>query len=100
MAPTLEDDLASGVVFAPIQAPLFHRIEPIHVSAFLRDREHYELEVRTKTSHVPSLSVPYYEVCIDRALLGHLIVMGKFHSDGIEVNTDKCFGDQVENYLR
>lgn len=97
---TPSGSLATVIIFVPIQSPFLRSIEPTHVSAFLREGERYKLEVLTNVRQVPPIYVTSYEVCIERVLLRHLIFMGEFHFDGINVTIDNISGDQFESHLR
>lgn len=73
-----DNENASGFLFGPISAPNLRPFHPSETAKFLKARERYELEVKSKQSEIPSLKVLRNKASIDHPLLDNLAFIAKF----------------------
>lgn len=87
-------------VFAPITAPILRSVDPVKVAKFLKERERYEIEIRSKQSEVPSLRPLAFTASIDRTLLKSLYYMGEFDTLAPDASSAKeLTDDQIKAYI-
>lgn len=60
-------------LFTPISAPILRSVDPAEMAKLLKERERYELEVKSKQSEIPSLKVLPYKASTDHQLRNDLV---------------------------
>lgn len=91
---------ASVSLFAPISAPILRSVDPSEIAKFLKERERYELEIKSKQAEIPSLKVLPYKASIDHQLLDNLVFMGKFDALAPDTEADKLTDDHIEKCIK
>lgn len=75
-------------------------VDPVQVTRFLKERERYELEVKTKKAEIPTLTALPYSASIDRSLLKNLVFMGKFDAIAEDIDSaDELTDQQIETFI-
>lgn len=91
---------ASVSLFAPISAPILRSVDPSEIAKFLKERERYEPEIKSKQSEIPSLKVLPYKASTDHQLLDNLVFMGKFDKLAPDTETDTLSDDHVDKFVK
>lgn len=89
-----------ATVFETLSHPVLKSVDPRKVSAFLRERKRYELEVAERKKEVPSMTVASFRVSVDRMLLENMHSVGALD----DVAPGKAFEDlgesDIEKYVK
>ena len=93
-------DRTSAVsMFTPIAHPALRTVDPVDVSAFLKERERYELEILEKKKELPTLTFTPYTSCIDRKLLKHMLMLGEFDEIAPDKTADQLTSTHVKTFI-
>ena len=94
-----EPSNAAVTVFQPISHPVLRSLDLVKVSAFLKERERYELDIAEKKIELPTLTAAPYTACIDRALLRNMHFLGKFDDIAPNVAVIDLSSDHVKTFI-
>lgn len=84
--------------FTSVLAPVLRLVDPIQVAKFVKKREIYELEIKSKQPEVTALRMTPYRDSIDRSLIWHLVFMC-YVDDIPEATVDSLTIEHVKEYL-
>lgn len=87
------------LVFALIAAPIHRNVYSVKFGQFLKERERYELQMRSKQAEAPSLKVLPYSARIDRTLLKNIVYMGLFDTILQEESIETLTDEHIKTYL-
>jgi len=87
-------------VFVPVAAPFLTSVDPVDVAVFLKKRESYEREVKSKQAEIPTMTVRPWTASIDLSLLQDLHFMGKFDTIAPSVNeADNLTDEHIKKFI-
>lgn len=89
-----------ATVFETLSHPVLKSVDPKKVSAFLRERKRYELEVGERQKEVPTMTVASFRVSVDRMLLENMHSVGALDDIAPEKTFEDLSEDDIEMYVK
>lgn len=87
-------------VFAPITHPVLKSVDPVAVSAFLKDRKRYERQVEERQGELPSLKPASFAVSIDPGLLETMVFLGEFDDIAPDTEPGDLTSEEIEKFIQ
>lgn len=92
--------IASASLFTPLSAPVLRSVDPAEVAKFLKQRERYELKIKSKQSEIPSLKVLPNIASIDHELLDNVFFMGTFEQIAPNIEVNELTDEYIETFIK